>query len=158
MKRKLHALVYTLGIGVIAIILYLIISIKINLFLFGYKPVSYINEIDSLLQYFNSKDIEINNVYKSGDGGKIFFITYEKSLNITIIEANSYYGIPFRNINYQGVSKIKVTENKTYTPIVHDPFPFVEQLLHPKKSSSLTILIKKPFQIEKKYGTRISTT
>lgn len=150
MKRKFRLFAYTLGIGGFAFILYLIVSTRIEHSLFGYKPLSYKNELDSLFRHFVSVDIKVKYAYRSGDKGSIYYVTDNNELYFTVIEANNFDKTSIKNISIENTSKIKLTQSKTYATIVNNPFPLIQQMLNPKESSYIKILFEEPFNIARK--------
>lgn len=144
-RRVFKMLLYTLGIVGVGFVLYLIVTTRISESLYGYSSVIYNHEIDTLFKNCSMGKINIPYVYKSGRRGSVYYVSYNSTLNIIIIEANNLYGVSLQDIDIESVPEIKLTQAKTYSTIAYDPFPIVQQILNPEKSSYLKILIEEPY-------------
>lgn len=133
--------------------LYVILSIFVNSILYGYREKPYQHEADFLFSQDNLNTLTARFVYKFRNKSGIYFMSQGLN-NITLIESSNYIDINLDDIRIEGVEEIKSTENKTYSLYYHPPFPVVEQVLHPKKSNFLNILIKGEYEIEMKIQTK----
>lgn len=129
------AIILFFGVGLL-----LLGSIYVNSLLFGYNEKSYNHEIDFLVPMDSLINLKPVHVYRSRQNDGIYFMRY-CSNDLLIIECSNFKNISFEKIDFENVKNIKSSENKTYTLYYHPPFPVVEQVLHPKKSDFLKIIL-----------------
>ncbi len=149
MKKILLSLIYTIAFIGFGCVLYLLVSVKIDNYLYAFKLSVYNNEIDSLFQPQALKSLKVKYIYKSGDLGTIYYVKVDTLSNIAIIESNNYHDIFLKEIETTSVERIDVSQAKTYSSIINDPFPLIQQVLNPRESTILKITFEKPFLLEK---------
>lgn len=149
MKKIILSLVYAGVIGVVGLVLFLILSNNANSFLYDYKPTTYSHEIDSLFQPQALKHFRVRYTYKSGERGSIYYINIDSLSKVAVIESTNYSDIFLKELKIASPEKIDLSQAKTYTSFMNDPFPLVQQALNPRESSFLKISFEKPCQLEK---------
>lgn len=148
MKKLFLSLVYTLAIVVVGIIIYMIVSPRIDHYLYSYEFDVYNHEIDSFFNKIASKQFRVKHVYKSGERGSIYFVDYDSLSKIAILETSNFHDIFIEAIESDIVNQIELTQAKTYSTILNETFPIIQQALNPRESDYLKISIEKPAQIE----------
>jgi len=149
MKKKiLQSLIYTLAIFGLGWVLFIIIYSNLNSFFYDYKLMLYNHELDTLFSSHTLLNLKVKYVYKSGKRGSIYYINMDSLSNIAVIESSNYQIVSLKEIRSEYVEKIDLSHNKTYTTIVNEPFPLVQQALKPRESTYIKITFEEPYQIE----------
>lgn len=148
MKKILLSLVYAIAIAVAGLVLFLIILNNFNSFFYNYKDSDYSHEIDSLFQPQVLKSLRVRYTYKSGERGSIYYANVDSLTRVAVIESTNYQNISLNDAEILPVTKIELSQDKSYTSIMNDPYPLVQQVLNPRESIFLRVLLEKPFKFE----------
>jgi hypothetical protein len=91
---------------------------------------------------------QVKHVYKSDDRGSIYYVDIDSISNIAVIESPNYLEISLKEMQSEGAEEITLSQRKTYTTFVHEPFPLIQQALNPRESRYLKITFEEPYQID----------
>jgi hypothetical protein len=155
MKKKiLLSLLFTIIIGLIGWIIYILLASNISTYFYGYEPNIYTREIDFLFSKPTLKTLKVKNTYKSGLLGSVYFYKDDSLSNGVIIETTNFKDIYFSITEPIGINKIDLSDYKTYTTFVESNYPIIQAALNPRKSDYLVISMEKPFELINKIRNR----
>jgi hypothetical protein len=155
MKKKiLLSLLYTIIIGLIGWIIYIVLASNISTYFYEYETNIYTREIDFLFSKPTLETLKVKNTYKSGLLGSVYFYKADSLSNGVIIETTNFKDIYFNITEPIGINKIDLSDYKTYTTFVESNYPIIQAALNPRKSDYLVISMEKPFELINKIRNR----
>jgi len=146
MRNKFILFFSGIGLVMSGIILYLLISTNIDKDYYDFKNCDYSHEIDSVFNKNKIERIVIRKEYKSDFHGSIYYAYLDSLTHIIIIDAKCFKNVSIKNVNIKEVAGVRLKQGKSYKAIIDNSFPVVEQMLKPRQSNYLNIVIEKPCQ------------
>ncbi len=145
-KQKIFAyLIIALTAG---FVLYFIVSSIILSKYYDFEDVDYNHEIDYLFRKDISSSLVFEKVYRSTQLSAIYFIKYDSIHRFVVIEESNFINPKLLHIIIERTKAIMNTDGKMYIANYVDKFPQIDQVLDPRKSDFIKVLIQEPCDIK----------
>jgi hypothetical protein len=138
-----------LGSFLLIFIVFQVVSIRLDDWLYDYKPYSPNHEVDSVFTNNPKCQINVERSFRSTKGPTISFINCDQVSKLVVERISITKDYQVDEIKIESKSEIKLTQLKTYTALIVPNYPIVQNILNPRNSKNFKLVIEEPNQFSK---------